>query len=180
MNWCHWNQNLAIINEDPGKNETCQTNGLQQSVRALRRGEILAAFLWRNVQTNEYIFMWPTLFIQIKENPSSLYPPPDRWSTVVPRVVELSKGPRPRDLVIEMEPLTSRHWRRPSYKETAEGHQLQWDHSAGDDLANKVTNLHRSHVPFQRKYSKYYSKTVSVIGLRTEHTETLDVQCLKE
>uniref|UniRef100_A0A8C4IF66 Transient receptor potential cation channel, subfamily V, member 4 n=1 Tax=Dicentrarchus labrax TaxID=13489 RepID=A0A8C4IF66_DICLA len=70
VNWCHWNQNLAIINEDPGKNETCQANGLQQSVRALRR---------------------------------------DRWSTVVPRVVELSKGPRPRDLVLEMEPLTPRH-----------------------------------------------------------------------
>uniref|UniRef100_A0A8D0AX35 Transient receptor potential cation channel, subfamily V, member 4 n=1 Tax=Sander lucioperca TaxID=283035 RepID=A0A8D0AX35_SANLU len=59
VNWCHWNQNLAIINEDPGKNETCQANGLQQSVRALRR---------------------------------------DRWSTVVPRVVELNKSPRPRDL----------------------------------------------------------------------------------
>ncbi|CAK6966581.1 transient receptor potential cation channel subfamily V member 4 [Scomber scombrus] len=70
VNWCHWNQNLAIINEDPGKNETSQVNGLQQSVRALRR---------------------------------------DRWSTVVPRVVELSKGPRPRDLVLEMEPLTPRH-----------------------------------------------------------------------
>uniref|UniRef100_A0AAQ4PXG1 Transient receptor potential cation channel, subfamily V, member 4 n=1 Tax=Gasterosteus aculeatus aculeatus TaxID=481459 RepID=A0AAQ4PXG1_GASAC len=25
VNWCHWNQNLAIINEDPGKNEVCQT-----------------------------------------------------------------------------------------------------------------------------------------------------------
>ncbi|KAG8012047.1 Transient receptor potential cation channel subfamily V member 4, partial [Nibea albiflora] len=70
VNWCHWNQNLAIINEDPGKNETCQANGLQQSVKALRR---------------------------------------DRWSTVVPRVVELSKGPRPRDLVVEMEPLTPRY-----------------------------------------------------------------------
>lgn len=41
VNWCHWNQNLGIINEDPGKNETCQVNGLQQSVRALRRGETL-------------------------------------------------------------------------------------------------------------------------------------------
>ena len=41
VNWCHWNQNLAIINEDPGKNETCQANGLQQSVRGLRRGAIL-------------------------------------------------------------------------------------------------------------------------------------------
>lgn len=45
VNWCHWNQNLAIINEDPGKNETCQSNGLHQSVRALRRGVILAVFL---------------------------------------------------------------------------------------------------------------------------------------
>ncbi|KAM8885944.1 transient receptor potential cation channel subfamily V member 4 isoform 2-T3 [Spinachia spinachia] len=69
VNWCHWNQNLAIINEDPGKNEVCQANGLQQGVKALRR---------------------------------------DRWSTVVPRAVELSKGPRPRDLAIEMEPLTPR------------------------------------------------------------------------
>ncbi|XP_045891857.1 transient receptor potential cation channel subfamily V member 4 isoform X1 [Micropterus dolomieu] len=67
VNWCHWNQNMAIINEDPGKNETCQANGLQQSVRGLRR---------------------------------------DRWSTVVPRAVELSKGSRPSDLAIEMEPLT--------------------------------------------------------------------------
>ncbi|CAN9513244.1 unnamed protein product [Ophioblennius macclurei] len=70
VNWCHWNQNLAIINEDPGKSETIQASSLQQGVRALRR---------------------------------------DRWSTVVPRVMELSKGPRPRDLVIEMEPLTPRH-----------------------------------------------------------------------
>ncbi|XP_015249853.1 PREDICTED: transient receptor potential cation channel subfamily V member 4 [Cyprinodon variegatus] len=70
VNWCHWNQNLAIISEDPGKTETSQTNGLQQSVRGLRR---------------------------------------DRWSTVVPRVVELSRGPRSHDLVVEMEPLTPRH-----------------------------------------------------------------------
>uniref|UniRef100_A0A669C6G8 Transient receptor potential cation channel, subfamily V, member 4 n=1 Tax=Oreochromis niloticus TaxID=8128 RepID=A0A669C6G8_ORENI len=28
VNWCHWNQNLAIINEDPGKSETIQANGL--------------------------------------------------------------------------------------------------------------------------------------------------------
>uniref|UniRef100_A0A3P8VAY9 Transient receptor potential cation channel, subfamily V, member 4 n=1 Tax=Cynoglossus semilaevis TaxID=244447 RepID=A0A3P8VAY9_CYNSE len=65
VHWCHWNQNLAIINEDPGKSETSQTNALQQN-RGLRR---------------------------------------DRWSTVVPRVVELSKG---REAVIEMEPLTRR------------------------------------------------------------------------
>nr|XP_043872350.1 transient receptor potential cation channel subfamily V member 4-like [Solea senegalensis] len=63
VNWCHWNQNLAIINEDPGKSET---SVLQQGVGVLRR---------------------------------------DRWSTVVPRVVELSKG---REALIEMEPLTRR------------------------------------------------------------------------
>lgn len=63
VNWCHWNQNLAIINEDPGKNETCQANGLQQSVRALRRGETLAALSWINAQTNKYIFMWTTLWL---------------------------------------------------------------------------------------------------------------------
>uniref|UniRef100_A0A669C8S6 Transient receptor potential cation channel, subfamily V, member 4 n=1 Tax=Oreochromis niloticus TaxID=8128 RepID=A0A669C8S6_ORENI len=34
VNWCHWNQNLAIINEDPGKSETIQANGLQQGVRS--------------------------------------------------------------------------------------------------------------------------------------------------
>uniref|UniRef100_A0A4W5M069 Transient receptor potential cation channel, subfamily V, member 4 n=1 Tax=Hucho hucho TaxID=62062 RepID=A0A4W5M069_9TELE len=76
VNWCHWNQNLAIINEDPGKNitETQQCSGtVHQTVRGLRR---------------------------------------DRWSTVVPRVVEQNKGPRPQDLVLEMEPLTPRH--RPS------------------------------------------------------------------
>uniref|UniRef100_A0A3Q2PJ20 Transient receptor potential cation channel, subfamily V, member 4 n=1 Tax=Fundulus heteroclitus TaxID=8078 RepID=A0A3Q2PJ20_FUNHE len=66
VNWCHWNQNLAIISEDPGKTETSQTNGLRQSAR-------------------------------------------DRWSTVVPRAVELSKSPRSNDLVVEMEPLTPRH-----------------------------------------------------------------------
>ncbi|XP_035999561.1 transient receptor potential cation channel subfamily V member 4 [Fundulus heteroclitus] len=70
VNWCHWNQNLAIISEDPGKTETSQTNGLRQSARGLRR---------------------------------------DRWSTVVPRAVELSRSPRSNDLVVEMEPLTPRH-----------------------------------------------------------------------
>uniref|UniRef100_A0A3P8RC70 Ion transport domain-containing protein n=1 Tax=Astatotilapia calliptera TaxID=8154 RepID=A0A3P8RC70_ASTCA len=69
VNWCHWNQNLAIINEDPGKSDTIQANGLQQGVRALRR---------------------------------------DRWSTVVPRAVELSKGSQSHDLAVEMEPLSSR------------------------------------------------------------------------
>lgn len=70
VNWCHWNQNLSIINEDPGKNETCQSHGVQQTVKGLRR---------------------------------------DRWSTVVPRVVELNKSPRSEDHVLEMEPLTPRY-----------------------------------------------------------------------
>uniref|UniRef100_A0A3B4GJD3 Transient receptor potential cation channel subfamily V member 4 n=1 Tax=Pundamilia nyererei TaxID=303518 RepID=A0A3B4GJD3_9CICH len=70
VNWCHWNQNLAIINEDPGKSDTIQANGLQQGVRALRR---------------------------------------DRWSTVVPRAVELSKGSQSHDLAVEMELLSPRH-----------------------------------------------------------------------
>ncbi|XP_012686007.2 transient receptor potential cation channel subfamily V member 4 isoform X2 [Clupea harengus] len=70
VRWSHWNQNLGIINEDPGQKELNQDYGIQQTVRGLRR---------------------------------------DRWSTVVPRVVELNKAPRsPRDLVLEMEPL-SRH-----------------------------------------------------------------------
>ncbi|CAF88800.1 unnamed protein product, partial [Tetraodon nigroviridis] len=88
VNWCHWNQNLAIINEDPGKNETCQANGLQQGVRTLRRGETLALKL-----------TWT------EDNPLLGFSHPDRWSTVVPRALELSKGPHHRDLVIEMEPL---------------------------------------------------------------------------
>uniref|UniRef100_A0A8C6Q8R6 Transient receptor potential cation channel, subfamily V, member 4 n=1 Tax=Nothobranchius furzeri TaxID=105023 RepID=A0A8C6Q8R6_NOTFU len=65
VNWCHWNQNLAIINEDPGKSETSQTTGSHPGGRSLRR---------------------------------------DRWTTVVPRVVELSKSPRASELVVEMEP----------------------------------------------------------------------------
>ncbi|XP_030646877.1 transient receptor potential cation channel subfamily V member 4 [Chanos chanos] len=69
VKWSHWNQNLGIINEDPGQKEANQYD-LPQSGRGLRR---------------------------------------DRWSTVVPRVVELSRGPRQRDHVVEMEPLTPRH-----------------------------------------------------------------------
>uniref|UniRef100_A0A3Q3JIT4 Ion transport domain-containing protein n=1 Tax=Monopterus albus TaxID=43700 RepID=A0A3Q3JIT4_MONAL len=60
VNWSHWNQNLAIINEDPG-------TGLQQSIKVLKR---------------------------------------DRWTTVVPRVMELNKAVRSREALIEMDPLT--------------------------------------------------------------------------
>ncbi|KAM9331525.1 transient receptor potential cation channel subfamily V member 4 [Gastrophryne carolinensis] len=61
VNWSHWNQNLGIINEDPGKNDTYQYYGFSQTVRHLRR---------------------------------------DRWSVVVPRVVELNKVPHPTDDVV--------------------------------------------------------------------------------
>ncbi|KAJ1092861.1 hypothetical protein NDU88_005971 [Pleurodeles waltl] len=37
VNWSHWNQNLGIINEDPGKNETYQYYGISQTVGRLRR-----------------------------------------------------------------------------------------------------------------------------------------------
>ncbi|KAI1901007.1 hypothetical protein AGOR_G00055710 [Albula goreensis] len=73
VNWSHWNQNLGIINEDPGKNEPHQYYGIQQTVRGLRR---------------------------------------DRWSTVVPRVVELNKSPPQGDMVLEMEPLRPAHRQR--------------------------------------------------------------------
>lgn len=65
VNWSHWNQNLGIINEDPGKNDTYQYYGFSQTVGRLRR---------------------------------------DRWSVVVPRVVELNKAPHnPDDVVVPLE-----------------------------------------------------------------------------
>lgn len=39
MNWSHWNQNLGIINEDPGKSENYQYYGFSHTVGRLRRGE---------------------------------------------------------------------------------------------------------------------------------------------
>ncbi|MEE6519766.1 hypothetical protein FKM82_017502, partial [Ascaphus truei] len=37
VNWSHWNQNLGIINEDPGKNEAYPYYGFSQTVGRLRR-----------------------------------------------------------------------------------------------------------------------------------------------
>lgn len=54
VNWCHWNQNLAIINEDPGKNitETLQSSStVHQTVRGLRRGETLILRFLINAHT---------------------------------------------------------------------------------------------------------------------------------
>ncbi|KAB0394460.1 hypothetical protein E2I00_014481 [Balaenoptera physalus] len=41
VNWSHWNQNLGIINEDPGKNENYQYYGFSHTVGRLRRAEDL-------------------------------------------------------------------------------------------------------------------------------------------
>uniref|UniRef100_A0A452H1W9 Ion transport domain-containing protein n=1 Tax=Gopherus agassizii TaxID=38772 RepID=A0A452H1W9_9SAUR len=64
VNWSHWNQNLGIINEDPGKNDTYQYYGFSHTVGRLRR---------------------------------------DRWSSVVPRVVELNKSSQPEEVVVPLE-----------------------------------------------------------------------------
>ncbi|XP_062942800.1 transient receptor potential cation channel subfamily V member 4 isoform X5 [Cynocephalus volans] len=64
VNWSHWNQNLGIINEDPGKNETYHYYGFSHTVGRLRR---------------------------------------DRWSSVVPRVVELNKNSNPEEVVVPLD-----------------------------------------------------------------------------
>lgn len=71
-------------------------------------GEVRLSLSLKNSLANKYSLQ---LIHTDKRKSSSFYSHPDRWSTVVPRVVELSKGPRPRDLMIEMEPLTPRFWR---------------------------------------------------------------------
>lgn len=38
VNWSHWNQNLGIISEDPGKSDTYQYYGFSHTVGRLRRG----------------------------------------------------------------------------------------------------------------------------------------------
>uniref|UniRef100_A0A8C5P6M8 Transient receptor potential cation channel subfamily V member 4 n=1 Tax=Leptobrachium leishanense TaxID=445787 RepID=A0A8C5P6M8_9ANUR len=79
VNWSHWNQNLGIINEDPGKNDTYQYYGFSQTVGRLRR---------------------------------------DRWSVVVPRVVELNKTPHSgEDVVVPLEHVSqgNSHYRRQGY-----------------------------------------------------------------
>lgn len=45
MNWSHWNQNLGIISEDPGKNDTYQYYGFSHTVGRLRRGEGVVGWL---------------------------------------------------------------------------------------------------------------------------------------
>ncbi|XP_075754957.1 transient receptor potential cation channel subfamily V member 4 isoform X2 [Pelodiscus sinensis] len=79
VNWSHWNQNLGIINEDPGKNDTYQYYGFSQTVGRLRRA--------------------------------------DRWSSVVPRVVELNKSSQPEEVVVPLENmgLSHMHDRKPGH-----------------------------------------------------------------
>lgn len=50
VNWSHWNQNLGIINEDPGKNDTYQYYGFSHTVGRLRRGEGAAGWLFCSPQ----------------------------------------------------------------------------------------------------------------------------------
>ncbi|NWZ08755.1 TRPV4 protein, partial [Agelaius phoeniceus] len=81
VNWSHWNQNLGIISEDPGKSDTYQYYGFSHTMGRLRR---------------------------------------DRWSTVVPRVVELNKSCPPEEVVVPLgsmgtaEPRERRHGPAPS------------------------------------------------------------------
>ncbi|XP_048819985.1 transient receptor potential cation channel subfamily V member 4 isoform X2 [Lagopus muta] len=81
VNWSHWNQNLGIISEDPGKSDTYQYYGFSHTVGRLRR---------------------------------------DRWSTVVPRVVELNKSCPTEDVVVPLgtmgtaEARERRHGQNPS------------------------------------------------------------------
>ncbi|EDM13932.1 transient receptor potential cation channel, subfamily V, member 4, isoform CRA_a [Rattus norvegicus] len=66
VNWSHWNQNLGIINEDPGKSEIYQYYGFSHTMGRLRR---------------------------------------DRWSSVVPRVVELNKNSGTDEVVVPLDNL---------------------------------------------------------------------------
>ncbi|KAM8961564.1 transient receptor potential cation channel subfamily V member 4 [Pelodytes ibericus] len=79
VNWSHWNQNLGIINEDPGRNDVYQYHGFSQTVGRLRR---------------------------------------DRWSVVVPRVVELNKTPHNGDdVVVPLEHMPNAQPQRQGYPE---------------------------------------------------------------
>ena len=178
VRWCHWNQNLAIISEDPG-----QVNVQQQGVGVLRRGETSHCTLM-NKCTDKHSAS-STYIHSHRLNKFLLllfYPLPDRWSTVVPRVVELNKG---REAVVEMEPLTRRRWLQqrtctvPLLKRQRRAISVSDTTLLGTIWPISASNLHRSHVPFvQTECSRYYSETVS-IGQRTESTEALDVQCPK-
>ncbi|XP_067862361.1 transient receptor potential cation channel subfamily V member 4 [Heptranchias perlo] len=92
VNWSHWNQNVGIINEDPGRNDIYQIEGgFTQTMGRLRR---------------------------------------DRWSTVVPRVVELNKSSRPDDYVVGMEHILMDHPRERKY---GYGHLHQNSHRKKDE-----------------------------------------------
>ncbi|XP_064024227.1 transient receptor potential cation channel subfamily V member 4 isoform X3 [Pogoniulus pusillus] len=69
VNWSHWNQNLGIISEDPGKSDTYQYYGFSHTMGRLRRDATIST---------------------------------DRWSTVVPRVVELNKSCQPEEVVVPL------------------------------------------------------------------------------
>ncbi|XP_054450328.1 transient receptor potential cation channel subfamily V member 4 isoform X4 [Pteronotus mesoamericanus] len=82
VNWSHWNQNLGIINEDPGKNESYQYYGFSHTMGRLRR---------------------------------------DRWSSVVPRVVELNKNSNPDEVVVPLDNVGN-----PSYDGHKQNYPPKW------------------------------------------------------
>lgn len=88
VNWSHWNQNLGIISEDPGKSDTYQYYGFSHTVGRLRRGE------WGGGSPG------PTG--ECRAGGSERSVSADRWSTVVPRVVELNKSCPTEDVVVPL------------------------------------------------------------------------------
>ncbi|XP_042193649.1 transient receptor potential cation channel subfamily V member 4 [Callorhinchus milii] len=88
VNWSHWNQNVGIINEDPGRNDIYQFDGgINQTMGRLRR---------------------------------------DRWSTVVPRVVELNKPSRADEYVVGMEHISMDHPRERKYGYGQSQRNIHW------------------------------------------------------
>uniref|UniRef100_A0A8C6Y0H6 Transient receptor potential cation channel subfamily V member 4 n=1 Tax=Naja naja TaxID=35670 RepID=A0A8C6Y0H6_NAJNA len=70
VNWSHWNQNLGIINEDPGKSDTYQYYGFSHTVGRLRRGEGAAGWLFCSPQKCRGCVPGGTV-----QPPSSIIPP---------------------------------------------------------------------------------------------------------
>lgn len=118
VNWSHWNQNLGIISEDPGKSDTYQYYGFSHTVGRLRRGECGAAG-WEcpsGCFLQPPICSWSRLALGTgwhraeqgggAARDSCLRQTPaisaDRWSTVVPRVVELNKSCQPEEVVVPL------------------------------------------------------------------------------
>lgn len=123
VNWSHWNQNLGIISEDPGKSDTYQYYGFSHTMGRLRRGERRAVGWEHPSGCCLQLLMSPRSrpgeLGSSHRNPA-LRISADRWSTVVPRVVELNKSCPPEEVVVPLgtmgtaEPRERRHGHAPS------------------------------------------------------------------